>query len=51
MCAILSFTDVTAVRMHTLHKATQTWYEMQDLHVWTTETMPQVSVENEIVSE
>ena len=29
-------------RMHTIHKATNTWYEMQDLHVWTTETMPQV---------
>lgn len=29
-------------RVHIYHKATDTWYDMQDLHVWTTETMPQL---------
>jgi hypothetical protein len=29
-------------RVHVYQKATDTWYEMQDLHVWTTETMPQL---------
>merc|ERR1719273_1050625 len=29
-------------RLHMYHKATDTWYEMQDLHVWSTETMPQL---------
>jgi len=29
-------------RVHMFHRSTDTWYEMQDLHVWTTETMPQL---------
>jgi len=29
-------------RSHIFHSPTQTWFELQDLHVWTTETMPQL---------
>jgi U4/U6.U5 tri-snRNP-associated protein 2 len=29
-------------RVHVLHKPQNTWYEMEDLHVWTTETMPEL---------
>jgi len=29
-------------RAHIFHAPTQTWFELQDLHVWTTETMPQL---------
>jgi hypothetical protein len=28
--------------VHVLHKPQNTWYEMEDLHVWTTETMPEL---------
>jgi len=29
-------------KVHIYQKATDTWHEMQDLHVWSTETMPQL---------
>jgi hypothetical protein len=29
-------------RVQVFHQSSDTWYEMQDLHVWTTETMPQL---------
>jgi U4/U6.U5 tri-snRNP-associated protein 2 len=29
-------------RVHTNHKASNTWYEMEDIHVWTSETMAQL---------
>jgi U4/U6.U5 tri-snRNP-associated protein 2 len=34
--------DKGAYKIHVYHKPKDTWYEMQDLHVWTTETMPQL---------
>eukprot|EP00823_Brevimastigomonas_motovehiculus_P008746 TRINITY_DN813_c1_g2_i2.p1 TRINITY_DN813_c1_g2~~TRINITY_DN813_c1_g2_i2.p1 ORF type:complete len:867 (-),score=249.41 TRINITY_DN813_c1_g2_i2:1468-4068(-) len=34
--------DKGTYRAHIYQQSTDTWYEMQDLHVWTTETMPQL---------
>lgn len=34
--------DKGTYRVHIYHKSSDTWYEMQDLHVWSTETMPQL---------
>jgi len=34
--------DKGAYKAHIFHRPTDTWYEMQDLRVWTTETMPQL---------
>jgi U4/U6.U5 tri-snRNP-associated protein 2 len=34
--------DKGTYKAHIYQKATDTWYEMQDLRVWTTETMPQL---------
>jgi len=34
--------DKGTYRVHIYQKSTDTWYEMQDLHVWSTETMPQL---------
>ncbi len=34
--------DKGTYKIHILQKATETWYELQDLHVWTTETMAQL---------
>jgi U4/U6.U5 tri-snRNP-associated protein 2 len=33
---------VGSYKCHTLHTTTNTWYATEDLHVWTTETMPQL---------
>lgn len=33
--------------IHTLHAASATWYETQDLDVWTTDTMPQIVAQSE----
>jgi len=34
--------DKGTYRIHVYNRPTDTWYEMQDLHVWSTETMPQL---------
>lgn len=34
--------DKGTYRVHVYHDSSDTWYEMQDLHVWSTETMPQL---------
>jgi len=34
--------DKGTYRVHVFHRPTDTWFEMQDLHVWSTETMPQL---------
>lgn len=34
--------DQGTYRVHIYHAARDTWFELQDLHVWSTETMPQL---------
>eukprot|EP00808_Paulinella_micropora_P010538 g15362.t1 len=34
--------DKGAYRVHVFHQPSQRWYELQDLHVWSSETMPQL---------
>lgn len=34
--------DAGTYRVHIYHEARDTWFELQDLHVWSTETMPQL---------